>query len=72
MRLPLWASRNFTYSGIGLPRGGKQWSLSDLGDEHADIHMTINWTDQVIRAVRDAPQRSHAARELSKKVGVGQ
>src|ERR1700736_5506779 len=32
--------------------------------------LTINWTDQGIRAVRDAPKRSQAARELAKKVGV--
>ena len=32
--------------------------------------LTINWTDQGIRAVRDAPKRSQAAKELAKKVGV--
>src|SRR6266853_776439 len=32
--------------------------------------LTINGTDQGIRAVRDAPKRSQAARELAKKVGV--
>ena len=32
--------------------------------------LTINWTDQGIRAVRDAPKRSKAARELAQKVGV--
>jgi uncharacterized protein with GYD domain len=32
--------------------------------------LTINWTDQGIRAVRDAPKRSQAARELAKKVNV--
>jgi uncharacterized protein with GYD domain len=32
--------------------------------------LTLNWTDQGIRAVKDAPKRSAAARELAKKVGV--
>ena len=32
--------------------------------------LTINWTDQGIRAVRYAPKRSKAARELAQKVGV--
>lgn len=32
--------------------------------------LTINWTDQGIRAVRDAPKRSETAKELAKKFGV--
>jgi uncharacterized protein with GYD domain len=32
--------------------------------------LSLNWTDQGIRAVKDAPKRSAAARELAKKVGV--
>ncbi len=32
--------------------------------------MSLNWTDQGIRAVKDSPKRSEAARELAKKVGV--
>ena len=32
--------------------------------------LTLNWTDQGIRAVKDAPKRSQAAKELAKKVGV--
>src|ERR1700676_1881610 len=32
--------------------------------------LTINWTDQGIRAVRDAPKRSQAAKELAKKAGA--
>ena len=32
--------------------------------------VTINWTDQGIRSVKDAPKRSQAARELGKKLGV--
>jgi uncharacterized protein with GYD domain len=30
----------------------------------------LNWTDQGIRAVKDAPKRAEAARKLAKKVGV--
>jgi uncharacterized protein with GYD domain len=32
--------------------------------------LTLNWTDQGIRAVKDAPKRSEAAKELAKKLGV--
>ena len=32
--------------------------------------LTLNWTDQGIRGVKDAPKRSAAAREFAKKVGV--
>jgi uncharacterized protein with GYD domain len=32
--------------------------------------MSLNWTDQGIRAVKDSPKRSEAARDLAKKVGV--
>jgi uncharacterized protein with GYD domain len=32
--------------------------------------VTLSWTDQGIRDVKDAPKRSAAARELGKKLGV--
>ena len=32
--------------------------------------LSLNWTDQGIRSVKDAPKRSKAARQLAKKVGV--
>jgi uncharacterized protein with GYD domain len=32
--------------------------------------LTLSWTDQGIRAVKDAPKRSQAAKELPKKLGV--
>ena len=32
--------------------------------------LSINWTDQGIRNVKDAPKRAQAARDLAKKVGV--
>src|ERR1700694_5454954 len=32
--------------------------------------LSLNWTDQGIRSVKDVPKRSKAARELAKKVGV--
>ncbi|MEW6641976.1 MAG: GYD domain-containing protein [Pseudomonadota bacterium] len=31
---------------------------------------SIDWTDQGIRTVKDAPKRSEAARALARKVGV--
>ncbi len=32
--------------------------------------MSLNWTDQGIRTVKDFPKRSKAASDLAKKVGV--
>jgi uncharacterized protein with GYD domain len=32
--------------------------------------LALNWTDQGIRNVKDAPKRSEAARALAKEVGV--
>jgi uncharacterized protein with GYD domain len=32
--------------------------------------LSLNWTDQGIRHVKDAPKRAKAARELAKKVQV--
>ena len=32
--------------------------------------MSLNWTDQGIRAVKEWPKRADASRELAKKVGV--
>lgn len=31
---------------------------------------SVNWTDQGIRGVKDAPKRAQAARDLAKKIGV--
>jgi uncharacterized protein with GYD domain len=32
--------------------------------------ITANWTDQGVRAIKDVPKRTQAARELGKKLGV--
>jgi uncharacterized protein with GYD domain len=32
--------------------------------------LTLNWTDQGIRAVKDAPKRSQAAKELANRLEV--
>jgi uncharacterized protein with GYD domain len=32
--------------------------------------MTLNWTEQGIRSVKDAPKRAQAARDLAKKMGI--
>ena len=36
----------------------------------ATFFLTINWTDQGSRNVKEAPKRSEAAKELARKVGV--
>jgi uncharacterized protein with GYD domain len=32
--------------------------------------LSLNWTDQGVRGVKDAPKRVQTSRELAKKVGV--
>ena len=32
--------------------------------------LSLNWTDQGIRSIKDAPKRAQGARDLAKKVGV--
>jgi uncharacterized protein with GYD domain len=32
--------------------------------------LSLNWTDQGIRSVKDAPKRAEASKKLAKKVGV--
>ena len=32
--------------------------------------LSLNWTDQGIRSIKDAPKRAQAARDLAKKTGV--
>ena len=32
--------------------------------------LSLKWTDQGIRGIKDAPKRTQAARDLAKKVGV--
>jgi uncharacterized protein with GYD domain len=41
-----------------------------MEDDMPTFILTINWTDQGIRAVKEAPRRSEAAKALAKKVGV--
>jgi uncharacterized protein with GYD domain len=32
--------------------------------------LSLNWTDQGIRNIKDSPKRAQAARDLAKKVGI--
>jgi len=32
--------------------------------------LSLNWTDQGIRTIKDSPKRAKASRELAKKMGV--
>ncbi len=36
----------------------------------ATFILTLGWTEQGIRAVKDAPNRAEASKELARKVGV--
>jgi len=39
-------------------------------DQMPTFMLSLNWTDQGIRKVKDAPKRNKAAKELAKKVGI--
>ncbi|MCC8961670.1 GYD domain-containing protein [Bradyrhizobium sp. UFLA 03-164] len=41
-----------------------------MEDDMATFILRIDWTDQGIRNVKEAPKRSRAARELAQKLGV--
>jgi len=41
-----------------------------MEDRMPTFILSLNWTDQGIRAVKDVPKRAEAARDLAKKVGV--
>jgi uncharacterized protein with GYD domain len=41
-----------------------------MEDRMPTFILSLNWTDQGIRNVKDAPKRAQAARELAKKMGV--
>jgi uncharacterized protein with GYD domain len=62
----------FTMSQVRAPLPQRQLTIMR---DHREDHMptfilSLNWTDQGLRAVKDAPKRSQAARELAKKLGV--
>ncbi len=48
-----------------LLRGG-----TELGDDIMMFILSLNFTDQGIRGIKEAPKRAQAARDLAKKVGV--
>jgi uncharacterized protein with GYD domain len=39
-------------------------------DQMPTFILSLNWTDQGIRKVKDAPKRNKAAKELAKKIGI--
>jgi uncharacterized protein with GYD domain len=67
----LWRSRNFDIEQVGVPaRAASQVFVHPSEDDMATFLFTIDWTDQGIRAVKEAPKRSAAAKELARKLGV--
>jgi uncharacterized protein with GYD domain len=45
--------------------------MSQQTEDHMPTFiLSLNWTDQGIRSVKDAPKRSAAARDLAKKLGI--
>ena len=56
--------------GAPLPQRRVTTTRNHTEDHMPTFILSLNWTDQGIRAVKDAPKRSQAARELAKKLGV--
>ena len=58
-----------------ISQGGTTPAVQNAFVKPAEDHMptfilTLNWTDQGIRAVKQAPKRGKAAKELAKKLGI--
>lgn len=49
---------------------GSNHSEHQMEDRMPTFLLSLNWTDQGIRSVKDSPKRAQAARDLAKKVGV--
>lgn len=54
---------------VSLLRGSNKCE-HQMEDRMPTFILSLNWTDQGIRSVKDAPKRAQAARDLAKKVGV--
>jgi uncharacterized protein with GYD domain len=44
--------------------------MNHMEDRMPTFILSLDWTEQGIRGVKDAPKRAQAARELAQKVGV--
>ena len=44
--------------------------VKPLEDHMPTFILTLNWTEQGVRGVKEAPKRSQAAKEMAKKLGV--
>src|SRR6266700_2923864 len=64
--------------GEGGVRGCFAWGFSDKimhqkqkqEDQMPMFILSLSWTDQGIRSVKDAPKRAQASKELAKKMGI--
>jgi uncharacterized protein with GYD domain len=57
--------------GCAALRSGRQSFLSNqMEDRMPTFILSLDWTEQGIRGVKDAPKRAQAARELARKMGV--
>ena len=57
---------------VGWPLVGarRNFLSNHTEDQMPTFILSLNWTDQGIRKVKDAPKRNKAAKELAKKVGL--
>jgi uncharacterized protein with GYD domain len=58
------------YPGAVRSRADPTAQNAFMEDQMPTFILSLNWTDQGIRGVKEAPKRSKAARDLAKKLGV--
>src|SRR6266852_2598202 len=59
-----------SFSGAARIRADPTAQNALMEDHMPTFILSLNWTDQGIRGVKEAPKRSQAARDLAKKLGV--
>jgi uncharacterized protein with GYD domain len=65
--LPIFKRRRLTRR---FHRGGQVLCVNTWRTTMPMFILSLNWTEQGIRSVKDAPKRAKAAQALAKKVGV--
>jgi uncharacterized protein with GYD domain len=65
-----WAFRSDATPVQIFNRATDPFSEQPQEDQMPTFMLSLNWTDQGIRKVKDAPKRNKAAKELAKKIGI--
>jgi uncharacterized protein with GYD domain len=69
--IAFYGSNRLHMSQVGCRRTGRRFFARSQTEDHMPMFIcSLNWTEQGIRSVKDAPKRAQAGRELAKKLGV--